>query len=81
MSTFICAACGCEQVSLTEQIVARDKRIAELEETLRFYADPFAYQSDKLGRDSSTRDWEQIPDFYDECDFGARAIDALSQET
>jgi len=48
-------------------------RIAELEATLRFYADPQKF-TDCNGDDV------QVPDFYDELDFGATARAALKGE-
>ena len=51
--------------------------IERLRSVLQFYADPFEYQTKTLDRDPYSCDWEQIPDFYNETDFGSRAAVAL----
>lgn len=51
-----------------QQLDAERGRVAMLEQTLRVYADPYAYKDDlPVG----------IPDFYTDCDFGQMAQDAL----
>lgn len=53
--------------------------IERLRAALEFYADPWEHQA-KRGLRPENADWEPVPDFYDEADFGSRARAALSGE-
>ena len=58
-----------------------DAAIAEVEgmaAALEFYADPWEWQ-DRRGIGPRHPDFEQTPDFYDELEFGKRALAAIQR--
>lgn len=58
---------------------AVEAQLREAVEVIRWYEDPWERQIE-MGRKPGSDDWESVPDFYDETDFGERARAFLANQ-